>query len=360
MKKLVISSLKILIVPFTILFAVNTYVDPAHIFNNRRFLQHCLNILFSKQNVANVTNYDERLFQKYYIDRLRAKLNIIVIGSSRSMQIGSELFPGYSFFNNSVSGCVIQDYLSIYNVYDNRKITPDIIILGMDPWVLNPSFQDSRWKSLSADYFKMSDKIGLHYNKITLDRFENIKYFLIKIKEFFSFKYFQESVKQFNKNSIYPTTLRVSNSTIKYFDGSLYEYKYEQRSINEVRKLAESYNYDSPATFKNLDREKKEILIFFIKHLKHQGVIIKFFICPYHPVTFQKFIRRNRSYSEFLTFITILASEFDIQIIGALDPAIFQLDEKAFYDGMHLNREATRKIICSEILLPKIPHTFKK
>ena len=71
--------------------ATNYCVDPAQLFSGGNYEQGVADILLSGNNVANVSNYDERLLQKAYVNNLKRRNDVIVLGSSRSMQIKSHL-----------------------------------------------------------------------------------------------------------------------------------------------------------------------------------------------------------------------------------------------------------------------------
>ena len=98
-------------------------------------------ILLSGHNVANIGNYDERLLQKDIIQNDQRQIDIIVLGSSRSMQINSQtindIFQDQIFFNHAVSGASVEDYIAILDLYLEKNALPSTIIIGVDPWILN-------------------------------------------------------------------------------------------------------------------------------------------------------------------------------------------------------------------------------
>jgi len=87
-----------------LIIGFNYFVDPANIFRSEKYCQAVVSLLLKGKNVANITNYDERLLQKEYINSLTQRRDIVVLGSSRVMQISASLFPRHSFLNNGVSG----------------------------------------------------------------------------------------------------------------------------------------------------------------------------------------------------------------------------------------------------------------
>ena len=131
MKKLAYKLCLLLPIPI-IISIINYTVDPANIF--KPVEENLAEILTQGKNIANFPNCDERLLQKFYIEKLKKPKEIIVVGSSRSMQIGKDIFQGHTFFNNSTSAAAIEDYISIYGIYKQKNLKPNVIIMGIDPF----------------------------------------------------------------------------------------------------------------------------------------------------------------------------------------------------------------------------------
>lgn len=64
-----------------LLVFVNYLVDPANIFKINKYEKNIAEILLKELNVANISNYDERLLQKHYVKGLQNEKDIIVLGS---------------------------------------------------------------------------------------------------------------------------------------------------------------------------------------------------------------------------------------------------------------------------------------
>ncbi len=137
---------------FLFVILINYFVDPAHILckTDRSYEEGMAALLLKGLNVADASNYDERLLQEFYIKGLTEsdRKEIIVLGSSRAGQICSNLFPLASFFNNSVSGGSLEDYVAITGIYLGKGLLPKEVILGIDPWLFNRNNGQNRWKSI--------------------------------------------------------------------------------------------------------------------------------------------------------------------------------------------------------------------
>ena len=95
--------LKILyFLPFIILIAAFNYlVDPANIFAGGKSERKMAEYIGNGYNVYHNANYDERITQKFIIEKNKDHPEIIVIGSSRSMGIRKNHFSGKMVFSYS-------------------------------------------------------------------------------------------------------------------------------------------------------------------------------------------------------------------------------------------------------------------
>jgi hypothetical protein len=342
MKKLLFKLVFLLPIPI-ILASVNYYFDPAHIFNSRKYLERAINYSHNGSNIANLINYDDRLFQKMWLEQLESPKDVIVIGSSRSMQINSSFFLNKDFYNNSVSGLDIYDLLAIYNLYDKKNLLPKKIVIGLDPWMLNSNYKDSRWKSLIPEYNEMLDKIGKPQHKVNV-YLEKLRFLKNKITELFSFVYFQASLK--HKNTEYFSTNENNlDTSILYTDGSLYEYEYSKRTINQVDDFAKNFNYGSIRNFSNLDKDKCDILDNFLGYMVKKDIEVVIFISPFHPITYSEIISNSQSCIDAESYYRYLSTKHNFNIYGDMNPKILELTNLDFYDGMHLTREGVETII---------------
>ena len=92
------------------------------------------------------------------------RLEVVVVGSSRSMEVRADFFPGRTFYNSSVGSARLPDYVALYEAYRARGIKPSLFVIGIDPWVLNARFGDQRWRALQADYDRIAARLGLTPN----------------------------------------------------------------------------------------------------------------------------------------------------------------------------------------------------
>jgi hypothetical protein len=86
MRKFITKLLLVLIPTFLFVVFINYFGDAANLFSVN-FEKKIADILQKGYNVTNISNYDERLLGKYLITGSTACPNVLVLGSSRVMQI---------------------------------------------------------------------------------------------------------------------------------------------------------------------------------------------------------------------------------------------------------------------------------
>jgi hypothetical protein len=324
-----------------IVAATNFFVDPAHIFGSHHYEKSIARFLADGKNVANISNYDDRLLQKYYIEDVIRIPDIIVLGSSRSLHIASGQFPGKSFFNNSVPGATIEDYLALYELYVERGVIPKTIIIGVDPWILNKNNGQNRWETIKSYYQAMMDRLHIKNNVPAVTQSQGTLQ-QDKLAQLINLEYFIESLKCLRQDRhIYPTGAREGDVMIKLADGSIsYDKPFRERSPMEVMKSAAEFDRDVPYSlggFKELDPGLRATLEKFIDRLKADGVRVILFLAPYHPVAYEN-LRRSHTYGSIMqeaeTYFRDLARRKGIQVLGSYNPSGWCAPEE-FYDGMH-------------------------
>lgn len=350
MKKIFLK-IMLLVPVLVLLVSINYFIDPAHIFDPR-FEEGIARHLLDGMNVTNVYNYDERLLQKYYIEGLNNKPEVVVLGSSRIMLIGSSFFPSHRLVNNGVSGCQIEDMMAIFNLYLKKDFMPKKIVLGLDPWMLNDNNGDRRWLSLKDNYIDMARRLHIEVSDSSSISRRNPKY-----GELVSLDYFQNSlwtILKFGTNKYSPTRRILNDGITRLTDGSIcYDKKYRIRTLAEIELAANSYIGLKPiyllGGFSYLSRGKIGQLEKFIDFLIDERIEVIFFLAPYHPKVYNFLIGdiQYKKVSESEGYFKALAVLKNINIFGSFDPGKYMLDGFYFYDGMHFKEETIPLILKS-------------
>lgn len=344
LKSLRFAPLLVLIVAF------NFMVDPAHLFDREHTYERGLaKLLAGRVNVENVQNYDHRLVQRYYVDQLTRRPEIITIGSSRSYQIRNEFFPGKLFFNNSVSQASLEDYIAIYGMYDRRNLRPATIVLGLDPWILNGHRNLTNWQSVEFEYLRVIERMGGGGSKFhTSSRLPGLP----KAWQLVSLSYFQASVHALRRQleagegagrGYYPTDATEGEYDIKLRDGSLnYGHAFARTPEATVDRDALAYAAAPPVdyfrSFTRIDPETARAFERFLDLLRADGVDVVFFLPPFHPLVYERFAS-SRRYGIVLgveDYFTALARRKGLPVAGSYDPHQAGCAATAdFLDGHH-------------------------
>jgi len=347
----------LLLLPVPVLVAFTTWlVDPANLKNDDTYETGVAAILASGRNVANLVNYNERRLQRKLVTRLRKAPEVVVLGSSRSMQINAALFPGRTFLNNAVSGASLEDDLAVFDLYRERNLHPKLVILGLDPWVLNRDNKQGRWRELSDQCSAMETALGFPSPApTTLQKVKDRLRPLARYKEFVSPAYFSQSVFDLIEkgpgNSYWATDRCDTEEPVKFADGSyLYSAKMRKRSVAEINREADAFAQARPMysldNFSSLDAGNQKHLEAFVRYLQQQGIAVAFFLPPYHPTVYAA-IKANGAYARVLeaeTWYRTLAAQYQIPVLGSFDPAPTGLGNGDFYDGMHPSSAGVKKI----------------
>ncbi|MCY6959370.1 hypothetical protein [Clostridium brassicae] len=330
-----------------ILICTNYFIDPGNIFYKHGVYEKGIaELLIKNKNVENLTNYDERLLQKFYVDKISDSKNLVVLGSSRSMQIDSDILKEKNMFNSSVSGAALEDIMAVYGIYREKNHIPKRIIIGLDPWILNKNNNQNRWKSINNSYFYIQNEIGIQdkTNK-KLDE---------KYLELVSLSYFQSALDSITKasNVTYSSTDKnYSKTNMKRSDGSLvYNEEIRNRTVQEAKKLSINYVSEKPiyclGNFDKIDDSYKKQFEKFINLIQRDGVEIEFFLSPYHPYVYKQLMNSSeyRIVDKVEKYFIQFAESKKIKVYGSYDPVTIGCTEDDFYDGMHIKTSAVKKI----------------
>ncbi len=349
MKKFILK-LIIVVAPITLLVvSVNYFGDAANLFSIG-YEKNIADEIIKGNNVTNVYNYDERLLQKYLINNSNFCPDVLVMGSSRVMQISSSSFKEQTFLNSAVSEASIEDLLAIYQMYEQKKCLPKKIILGLDPWILNINNGQTRWSTLKQEYFILHNQLS-NNNEVADDKHIDSKYL-----QLVSPSYFISSFKKMllTSSKPIPTSTKINNTFTRLVDGSItYDLKYRSATPAEVEKRAidqTDCNIYCIEKFDKLSPELSLLLEKFIEHLRSNHIEITFFLAPYHPVVYS-FITKSDKYSKVIeseSYFKGLGLKYGVSVLGSFNPNELGMDNSYFYDGMHCNERGIEKILKSE------------
>jgi hypothetical protein len=339
MKRL-LCRLVVIIVPVGLLVVlVNFFVDPANIFSGAAYVTGISNILVKGHNVDNVSNYDERALQEQLIKKLPYRPDVVVLGSSRVMELGSDFFQDKRVLNCGVSHGNIHDLIAITGLLDSMNKLPDEMVVNVDPHLICLG-GTMEWQTLLPYYKYLMSKWHFRADagqqSLLLDKFSSL----------ISFEYFEKSLtflsqhksKQFRdvgtgKPAIYG----------RYSDGTIcYPASYANP---DTIKVAGDARVVGGREIVNLDPYKAELFSRLVDYLMSRRVKVVLVMLPYHHEYYETMNRRfgNVFYS-YDTLYRQFARAKDIPIRGGFDAVGLGIPLDEFYDSWHCSRMAIKKV----------------
>src|SRR5579872_3887027 len=121
-----------------LILAFNYYYDGGNqFFYKQKFEKKLTDALSVKNDVLICNNYDTRSFKKKILAKMTSRPKILILGSSRTMSIRHDFFNNTSFYNASVPSATLEDDIGFYYIYQKKGWKPDILVIGLDQWILN-------------------------------------------------------------------------------------------------------------------------------------------------------------------------------------------------------------------------------
>jgi hypothetical protein len=329
------------VIGFLFVAGVGAYAGPAHLLS-KHYEEGIADILISGNNVGNAENYDMGVVQKYYVSKLTDRKEVIVIGSSRSMGLRDYLFPGRSFFNNSIIAASLGDYFAIFELYEEKGLIPSVVVLGLDPYILDKSFVEIYNNSLRQQYISMAERLnvtawGGPASTITkgIGITMSVPYFIQSLRNLF-----------LHSDKYFPTKDR-PDVILKLADGSLLlPQSYVNRSPDDVEASAILFAQAGYlADFTELDKGRMKSLEAFVDYMHSKNVVVIFYLPPYHPSAYNIFVNLKH-YNWPLQaeeYFREMARDKGIPVVGSYDPQKSSSTREDFYDAVHPKESSIHK-----------------
>lgn len=335
--------LLIIVIPIGLTITlVNYLVDPANIFSGTDYIGGIANILARGHNVDNVTNYDERLLQEQMIKKLQKAPDVVVLGSSRVMEINSGFFPGKKVLNCGVSHGNTDDLFSILGALDSLNKLPGEVVIGLDPMFLFHG-GSSEWQSLYPYHEYLVTKLfgaNLHPDEQQPSPFR-------KVSSLYALDYFQSSL-QFmlaGKSKRYVDVgLNTPKTTGRFSDGSI---SYSQTYTHpDHAKVATDARVTGENGMPMPDSLNIELFGKLLTFLKEKEISIHLAMIPYHPEYYKALKQYHKQAIEKVesTFRDI-AAQYHLPLSGSFCADSVGMPETDFYDTYHCSGEAIKKYI---------------
>ena len=305
-------------------------------FSTKNSTEALLAKILTEKDAIYATKMDERKFIKNRIINENLDPEILIVGSSRIMQISNENF-NKQILNLSVSGASIEDHIAIVSM-SIEKFKPKKILLGADPWLFNNFNNQSRWKSISTEYDLSLENIKLmkRKNKILTkkENFNNYSFYEKYLDNLYSFL------------NIRNLSLDLTNKEIKDItkDIILRDGKRVYAKEDNKEKIKPHIIDYSMKRYEFSDEYYKIYKDFlrYLVHVHNKDVILV--LSPYHSKSYEKTIQNKPFYLELEDRFRKITKEINIKVIGSYDSKLTNCKDEEFRDGMHPNDKCMKKI----------------
>lgn len=350
MKRFSISILSFLLPVILVIISVNYFGDAANIYQSE-YEERISQALVDGNKVTGISNFNERRLAEQLVQGYSRDVNCIVLGSSRTMLVGESMFEdSTALLNLSVSGAKIEDILAIYNMLQKRNEHFDLgstkIILGLDPWMFNASYPDTRWMAYGEEFFNFV-KEPVEGKVLT------------SLSELVSLSYFQSSwpkliAKVRGRFKVELTEQSINEMKTKLPDGSIvYGSEYRERSADVVLKEIFSsrtegklsYGLTKPIHLREETFEYLNLLIGNLKEAQGKNLNLELILTPYHPDEYDFIEAESRFVSQLEERLLSWKDSAQVELKGSFN--YHRLDAKGldFYDGIHCKEPVIRKIL---------------
>lgn len=315
--------------------------------------------LLSGQALEGYNLLNERLIVQKVVECMQTPFNTVALGSSRILQLTAEAAHGGSFFNFGMSGADYRDIMNMFYLLKKADKLPQNLIIGLDPWLLNPS-EDALHNFSSAEIFSEFLELELDYDthyepppppEEPPQGLWNIagRYFnLARFQENF-FNPPQVSSDE-NLAPIATGDLFQNSTELKLPDGTaLYPVAFRNAGEEKVAQSAEL----EATTFLRMEEyyapseELCNLFEQFCMYVKNQGVNLIFVLMPYHPIVYQYVAENRREFTGFFLtepWFRQFAKQNNIPLYGSYDPFALKMGFNDFYDGLHISRQSVPRV----------------
>lgn len=333
MKKFIVYVLCLFLPVYGCIAVTNYIVDPGNIYSED-YVDKVIEGARQGLNVTNVEEMDHRMYKRKLAELYKGRsFDYLVLGSSRIMTVSSKTLGGASLLNLAVTKSITKDFIAMYEICKENDIHYKNVIIGVDPTLFNGNYKDDRWKSVSPYYYRY---YGVdNHNVIDWELIMNL----------FSASYFKNSLRQIpqllhgNTKMIYTKELFNEKKT-RCPDGSHYygkdEYERTQKTIDRDAAIGGYQDYF--LNFDNLSVDNQKEFEKIVKSLQSDGHEIFFFLCPYHPLYYDRIVNIS-GVRDGIDYIRGFANKMDIKVIGDFNPHNVSLSNECFHDKVHLKKE---------------------
>ena len=281
-------------------------------------------------------NMDERKFIEGRLIYPLKKVGSVIVGSSRVMQINSNMFAD-EILNLAVSGASVEDDIA-FALEAVAKLNVESVYIAADPWLLNTFAKQTRYQTVSSLYEYWIERAS--NNKPLISYFSSDKLNRIDASHHSIFKIVRR--KLYLQEKLIPQDDSVEAHNKKAYDG---RHIYNETFTNNPRtssQFSSALNYAMTQFEYDTYSEKK--LKILVKYLQSLGVKVNLILVPYMPALFRMMEEEKPIFLDIENQFRRFADENNIGIVGSYDPTSMGCQIEDFYDPMHPKSSCLQKL----------------
>lgn len=275
-------------------------------------------------------NANEKDFINYRIKFDNSNPDVIILGSSRVMQISEHNYPK-KILNFAQSGCELNCIIDT-GINSTLKFKPKTLLIGVDPWLFNANLSV---EAHAQDRKTFKSKLILFFQDIFIP---NKNYSLINTEILTEFYFL------INKSSYIALSGKNELKDKIRKDGSrIYNIYFISKSFEEFNKnYKNTINYKMKE-YKHSEIYEKQFENFISKSSKNSNIIL--ILSPYHPFIYDRMISEKPIFNEIEEIYKKYTKTLGVSVIGSYDPNKTNCNASQFFDLMHPNDVCMKKIL---------------
>ncbi len=303
-------------------------------------------LLANGQNAAGNVSINIPAMRRLVLTRLEHAPEVVVLGSSRVMEITQDMVAG-RLVNLSVDSGGLVEGVAIVAALERQGLRPRTVIVGVDPWMFN------RQADLPVTLRPYRDDLGTDFAHELLKRMQIDWYKPVDLwKSAFSLARLREGLISAKTATSPCGEFRAvddspSECSVWRADGS-YQYprRVAERSPDEVEAavalaVSQRGRMHAFTGYDRLDSDYEDAFSAFLDALIARTIDVIIYLPPYHPLVEKAFaVRRDWTLvAQAEQFVRQAAAERDLVILGAYSAGVAGCRADQFYDGIHPKRD---------------------
>lgn len=348
-----------------LMVAANYLVDPGHLFGGEGPEARMADELVAGRSVVAGFALDELLLQRSLAERRPHAPDVLVLGSSRSMTLSAEAFPGQAVvMNASVSSASLEDAIALLELYEQHGLRPRTVLLAIEPWALNGSLRNpsvALESQLQAGLRRMGRGVGSTYGALPAAVALERRWFRLVSPAYVQASLGSLFVRGFvdshsrtppSPGGVAGQAARAGSSRMEP-DGSVeWQPVLTGRTTAEVLMMANAAGARAPG-YLQADPEPARVLLLgaLLGDLESRGVRVVLWLAPFHPAAYGTLVAGNRSRGLWRgeEEIRIVAAASRVPVLGSYDPARSGVLGEDFIDYNHLRRRQANALEAGQL-----------